>query len=59
MTTGELVRLKSGGPVMTVEMIRPDGVIMVCWMVGKRLQRDGFLPEMLESVETKEEYRAS
>lgn len=48
---GDLVRLKSGGPVMTVEMIQADGGVMVVWAdIEYVMQRDGFLPEMLEAV---------
>lgn len=41
---GEIVVLRSGGPAMTVEEVRPDGVIDVVWFEDRTLRRDAFLP---------------
>ena len=42
--TGDLVRLNSGGPVMTVwEVERSEqGIVRTVWFVGEELKRDGF-----------------
>jgi len=47
---GEIVRLKSGGPDMTVQGRAGDD--FVCqWFAGKKLERGFFAPETLERVE--------
>lgn len=51
---GDIVRLKSGGPDMTVENTRGvsvDRVIVDCqWFAGKKLHRGAFDPETLVKV---------
>lgn len=44
--TGDLVSLKSGGAVMTVEEIADDKVLCV-WFDGKKLLRGDFYPDTL------------
>lgn len=53
LSVGELVRLKSGGPVMTVEGSTEGGNTMVVW-TGKdgRPNRDSFSPELLKRHES-------
>ena len=57
---GDLVQLKSGGPVMTVEIIDKDGMtgrdaVFCVWFekVGNKqqVQRDGFSPVLLEKYQ--------
>ncbi|KAB5494668.1 DUF2158 domain-containing protein [Serratia sp. RJAL6] len=59
---GQKVMLKSGGPVMTVEVIGTDwdrGTLQhefnntyVCqWFAGKKLERDSFPQDSLDLVE--------
>jgi uncharacterized protein YodC (DUF2158 family) len=45
---GDIVNLVSGGPLMTVEMTRTDGVIPAVWFEGGELHRDCFDPSMLQ-----------
>ena len=46
-STGDLVQLKSGGPVMTVEgHINID--VDVVWFVGTKYTSNSFKPDMLE-----------
>lgn len=50
--TGNLVRLKSGGPLMTVNsMPQTDGLVSAEWFVEGKLQRDRFDVESLVRVE--------
>jgi len=44
---GELVRLKGGGPVMTVEEELPDGRVVCVWNGGMAVQREPFSTELL------------
>ena len=44
---GDLVRLKSGGPLMTVENHRKDDMIEVRWFDGASLSGDAFRSECL------------
>lgn len=44
---GMMVRLISGGPLMTTEDMQSNGWIMCCWFAGDQVERDTFLPEML------------
>jgi uncharacterized protein YodC (DUF2158 family) len=47
----DLVRLKAGGPVMTV--INPEGAVgevWCTWSVGGRLVKEAFSPVALEKV---------
>lgn len=50
---GDIVKLKSGGPDMTVKQ-QGEGMneeIFVCqWFAGKKLERGAFPSESLESV---------
>ena len=52
---GAIVRLKSGGPCMTVYIAHETNedlpVYQTCWFVGGDLHRDGFSEPELESVE--------
>ena len=50
MTQGTVVRLKSGGPAMTVTNIF-DGMAYVAWFDHAVLHRDGFHIGMLVVVE--------
>lgn len=52
-TGGDKVRLKSGGPDMTVEMIDDIiGTVQCSWFVSTRLERADFQPEALEKVQS-------
>lgn len=44
---GAVVRLKSGGPGMTVFERRSNGIISAEWFVNDMLQRDAFSPAEL------------
>jgi uncharacterized protein YodC (DUF2158 family) len=46
-SAGDIVKLKSGGPIMTVEKVRGDTVTCV-WFDGKRAHDRKFLAAMLE-----------
>lgn len=46
---GTLVCLKTGGPLMTVEDIRGDGVVATVWFMDGKCHRDGFHPEHLNA----------
>ena len=48
---GDLVRLKSAGPVMTVQELTPPGV-RCTWFDGCKLQHAIFAPETLVKGET-------
>lgn len=55
---GDLVELKSGGPVMTVESVYVEAVTeapqaRVSWFDGKEKKSDTFSPDALEPVEGK------
>lgn len=45
---GDIVSLLGGGPLMTVEMTRDDGLIPTVWFDGGELRRDCFDPKMLQ-----------
>lgn len=48
---GDIVRLKSGGPKMTVEELNILTSKIDChWFGGAKLQRGSFAPEQLEHV---------
>ncbi len=53
--TGELVCLKSGGPVMTVQGYASSvGDDYMCqWFAGKKLERGKFPPSSLKKVDAK------
>lgn len=60
---GDTVRLKSGGPLMTVESVGPIAIaatatrtvsssvskVQCVWFEGKKLLRNSFLPNTLEA----------
>jgi uncharacterized protein YodC (DUF2158 family) len=56
---GDIVRLKSGGPSMTVERISDSSMVenpVKCqWFAGHKLQEGWFAPESIELVEESEE----
>lgn len=46
---GNLVTLKSGGPVMTVNALFDDGGVQAVWhLADGSLQREGFYPDALK-----------
>ena len=45
--SGDLVRLKSGGPTMTVETVTPAG-LLVSWFDGNTLNRDKLFFTLVE-----------
>ena len=47
-TVGSVVVLSSGGPVMTVEAIEPDGY-RCAWFTGARLRRSVFGEAVLQA----------
>ena len=53
--TGSRVKLKSGGPAMTVGEIYPDGTVDTSWFTsGNGLQSGNFQMDMLELVDGQE-----
>ncbi|HLX65290.1 MAG TPA: DUF2158 domain-containing protein [Planctomycetota bacterium] len=61
---GDVVRLKSGGPDMTVENIADYAVdrdakqsVKCAWFQGKTLNREVFSLDMLEKVEKPQLYK--
>ena len=49
---GDVVRLRSGGPRMTVEkMDVAAGAVICCFFVKKQLLRETFHPAVIEIVE--------
>ena len=48
---GDVVRLKSGGPIMTVGMVADDGDLLCQWFTDNKLQESFFNPNSLEKVE--------
>jgi uncharacterized protein YodC (DUF2158 family) len=49
--TGDIVRLKSGGPVLTVESTVDDVRVRVVWFVAGNPSRDVFDIDVLERAE--------
>ena len=53
---GDVVRLKSGGPEMSIESIRPLNFysntigVHCCWFDSNTIKRDAFIFEILEKV---------
>jgi uncharacterized protein YodC (DUF2158 family) len=46
---GELVQLRSGGPLMVVEEVRADGIVAVTWMDrGGVAHANAYQPELLK-----------
>ena len=51
MKEGNLVVIKTGGMLMTVERVRGDGKSIECvWFVNGDLHRDNFHPDTLMKV---------
>ena len=50
MKVGDIVKLKSGGPPMTVIDINPAG-IACSWFVDYKTRKDTFPPDSLEKTE--------
>ena len=51
LKVGDVVRLKSGGPKMTVEDIREGGDIYCCWFDDNAKKGDIFKREILKKTE--------
>jgi uncharacterized protein YodC (DUF2158 family) len=51
-TAGETVKLKSGGPIMTVDSDESaiGGLVQCSWFVGTKRETGGFVAETLERV---------
>jgi len=49
LSEGDIVRLKSGGSLMTVQVNRADdlGYLVCSWFVGTELKQGNFSPESL------------
>ena len=48
---GTIVKLKSGGPEMTIQSFSNDGVSAYCqWFAGKKLESGTFPEDSLEAV---------
>jgi uncharacterized protein YodC (DUF2158 family) len=52
---GDTVRLKSGGPIMTVGGAGIGGEYECDWFYGEELRHGNFYPEQLEPVEMEEQ----
>jgi uncharacterized protein YodC (DUF2158 family) len=48
---GDLVQLKSGGPIMTVERISPDGSVLAVWFAYLRRCSRSFTTETLQAAD--------
>jgi len=48
---GTIVRLKSGGPDMTVQTAPDNGKVWAQWFAGKKMERSVFPTESLDLVE--------
>lgn len=46
---GTLVCLKTGGPLMTTEETRSDGIVATVWFVAGIVYRDAFHPKHLNA----------
>ena len=44
---GNVVSLAVGGPLMTVEIVRTDGLVSTVWMTDGKVNRDSFDPSAL------------
>jgi len=47
---GNVLRLKGGGPSMTVTATEPSGLLRCRWFVGNTLLEHLFAPDVLEPV---------
>ena len=47
---GDVVKLRSGGPWLTIYLVRSDGTYDVSWFAGEELRRDAFSEPELESI---------
>jgi len=48
---GDVVKLKSGGPDMTIKSIDESGTFIRCqWFVGDKVEADYFSPDSLQLV---------
>jgi uncharacterized protein YodC (DUF2158 family) len=51
---GDIVKLKSGGPEMTVQLVDPTLKSIRCsWFAGKKLEHGSFVPEAILKVTAK------
>lgn len=48
---GDLVELKSGGPIMTVNTVYGDGDIVCVWFAGEKQQKHTFAEGALKAAE--------
>ena len=49
---GDVVRLRSGGPRMTVEKVEETaGAVICCYFVKKHLVRETFAPAVIQLIE--------
>lgn len=51
MKVGDVVKLKSGGPFMTVTRVEQEGgkaIVFCSWFVGTKQERGNFPPDALE-----------
>ena len=46
---GDTVKLKSGGPLMTVALIKTDTLILCEWFVGDEKKSEEFHPDTLDA----------
>lgn len=52
---GDIVRLKSGGPRMTVNQIYDSGNVYCQWFAGNKLNSGGFEPNTIYHVKDEDE----
>jgi uncharacterized protein YodC (DUF2158 family) len=51
---GDVVKLKSGGPSMTVSSLESNGELWCVWFANNESKGTGFKPDMLEPVKKPE-----
>lgn len=55
LKVGDVVQLKSGGPVMTVcKIVEDDNTYSCCWFNGKKVESADFPADTLEAVKENE-----